>query len=81
MATTYLIGINDNDRIVAGDPEDFVRQYHARSLSPSATDAEFMRDVAERVKMLTGARVRTARAGDFLDDLIRSGMVKVGASK
>nr|DAU44610.1 MAG TPA: hypothetical protein [Caudoviricetes sp.] len=74
---TYRIK-GDNHKIVAYNPEEFLRQLHAGSRFDSeGTDTEYMQRFAHRLQELEGYLVSTDSPDAFLADLISNGFVTV----
>ena len=67
---------NDGERYAASSPEELVSQLHDASYAPAKSDAEFMRQMAERAKAVTGSDVRHSSAEEFVGDLIAVGWMK-----
>lgn len=75
MNKTYTL--KGGDTIEAATPSEFVTRLHEGSRFDSGgSDAEYMERFAERLRQLEGIRIRTATAGEFLDDLITHGFVR-----
>jgi hypothetical protein len=56
-------------------PEEIIEELRATSRSPGRTTAQFMDEMASRTLLLTGHRVRTRTAEDFIADLVAAGML------
>jgi hypothetical protein len=61
----------DGDVLTATSPADLVRQLHAGSRAQAPSDAEFMHQYAERVKVQSGAEIRYDSPEHFIADLIK----------
>lgn len=66
----------DGEFIEAKDSKVLVRALRESAMFPVAGDAEFMRDVSDRIKASTGKVVRTGNADEFVEDLIAAEFVK-----
>lgn len=60
----------DGDVIKATSPADLVRQLHEGSRAPAPSDAEFMHQYAERVKLQSGDEIRHDTPEHFIADLL-----------
>lgn len=67
---------SDGTEFSAQDAEDLVHQMRESSYSQSTSDAEFMVAMAARVKMTVGSEVRCDTAAEFVEDLVRVGVLK-----
>lgn len=66
---------NDGATFFARDERHLVELLHNASYSPRETDAKFMADVADRVSMQFGRRIRTDRVEHFIADLTAAGLI------
>ena len=72
---TYMLP--GDERIVAGNAEEFVRELRQRSWTDSeCTDEEYMHNFAERYVIQAGVRIATDTPENFLSDLVRTGYAK-----
>lgn len=67
---------HDRHKVEADSPEELVAHLHAESLAQAPTDQSWMEQTAKRVKTQTGEPIRFDTAGNFIEDLIREGLVK-----
>lgn len=58
-------------------PDEVVRELRESSNAPGDTDAEFMRQVARRVSRQHNRKIRCWPAEDFVEDLIKIGLILV----
>lgn len=73
---TYVT-TSDGEQYQAKSPIDFVKQLKDSSrMAQGQTLNQFMRDTAHRAHDATGFRVRHYHSSVFLEDLLRSGLVK-----
>ena len=56
-------------------PAELVKELHAMSRSPCATDAEFRYTMAGRALTQTGQRVRCGSDEEFIADLVEVGLL------
>jgi hypothetical protein len=75
---TYIVG---DDRIEAVSVTQLVHRMHQTSFAPAADDRAFMRQVANRVKLQSGARVRSNTAKNFVADMVSAGMIKIESER
>ena len=67
---------NDGARFVAKDSEQLIALLREASHTPSKSQEEFMRDVAQRVQLQTGTRIGTDNVNMFLAGLVLAGLVR-----
>ena len=72
---TYMVP--GDERIVAGNAEEFVRELRLGSrMDSECTDEEYMHNFAERYVIQAGVRIATDTPENFLSDLVRTGYAK-----
>lgn len=72
---TYMLP--GDERIVARNAEEFVRELRQRSwMDSECTDEEYMHNFAERYVIQAGVRIATDTPENFLSDLVRTGYAK-----
>lgn len=71
---TYVT--QDGELIEAKDSKALVTALRESAMFPVAGDAEFMRDVSDRIKASTGKVVRTSSAAEFVADLVAAEFLK-----
>ena len=71
---TYVV---NGKRVAASSAEDLVSKMRRASFTATATDQEFMAEVAARMMLQSSAEIRTDSAEAFVADLIRAGVIKV----
>lgn len=64
----------------AGDEAELVRQMHESSRAPDPNDQKWMRSVADRAKLSTGATIRHDTPEHFIADLIEAGLLSEHAA-
>lgn len=71
--TTYTVG---DDHIQAANARELVQKMHALSRSPAENDKAWMAEVAERISMQSGKKIRSSTSDAFVTDLISVGFIK-----
>lgn len=71
------IETNEKHDFFTGTAEDIVNTMNARAFVAEATKAQYMAEVAYRVKILTGTTISNNEARPFLYGLQRAGLVTV----
>lgn len=66
---------NDGQVLNGSAPEELVTELHKLALTPESSDRAFMVATANRVLRQFGQRVRHDRAEDFIDDLVKIGLL------
>lgn len=65
----------DGRLLLAADEAELVSRLHDGSRAPAASDQEWMREVAQRMKLYNGASIRTDTAEHFIADLEAQGVI------
>ncbi len=67
---------SDGNEFVAASDDDLVEQMRRASFTPSESSAEFMRDVALRLKEESGVVIKTGKPEDFITSLVDLGFLE-----
>lgn len=66
---------NDGETFEAENARDVVRQLRAGSRDPEPNVEAFMRQLAHRVKQTSGAQLPTNSESEFVEALLRTGLL------
>lgn len=66
---------NDGEVLLANTPEGVVAELREKSMTPTASDAKFMRETASRISMKLEKRISCANAEDFVRGLVACGLL------
>lgn len=69
--------IYDGATIEASTAKDLVSAMHAQSEAPAKTDADWMVEVSNRMRVMTGDVIDATDADRFVQGLIDAGILKI----
>lgn len=70
-----MIVTTNDGQTLSGSPREIVHRLNTTSRSPAKSDRTYMKQVAQRMKLQVGRKIKCDNPKNFIAELIKTGML------